>query len=646
MAQCSLHAKKNEETVYSLTTNVVEEQLKKGKLQLVEKVGKSDIWRDVGVVVKESIQMPFVACKKCLKVFRFRSRDTGTTHLKKHVQMCKKTSISISKNIYPLKKEIVKSAVELVAKDMRPTSIFDGDGMRAYSQCLINAGAKYGKLDASQVLPSRNTLDKALQHAAETNRENFISLLKQVIERNGGVAMTTDLWTDSHRKQSYISCTVQFIENDTVKQCTLFCEIFRPMTKTAENIKIELISILLKYGITNDVVRKHVVFVTDQAANVKKALESFHWLPCSCHILNAILLDAFKLKPDDHESTKNTETMFKNKEIFDIECVQKLLEEVNELVTYFKQSGLASKLSTSFVKECVMRWNTKLAVLESVHKVFPEIQSLLCEKNQKDRLTNIDVMLMEDVIQFLLPFKLISEAMEDDRYPTIHGVLLWKRKLLDHCKADFNDVPVIRILKRKVTDLISNKWPDTDFHKIALFLFPKFKSMSILHPSCVEHVHNLVRRMLRREDFIMSELKTNANHCYCSEQPPAKKNKGSHDKPYAWELSEYVDLPSDHDNSDEVSRYIAADFSFNDSASCQDHIGGCNVLKFWQEQKVSYPKLAKLARWILSIPASSTSSESVFSCTGRVNEEQRNQLSPDSIDGIVFLNSVFKTKGH
>jgi len=42
MAQCSLHAKKNEETVYSLTTNVVEEQLKKGKLQLVEKVGKSD----------------------------------------------------------------------------------------------------------------------------------------------------------------------------------------------------------------------------------------------------------------------------------------------------------------------------------------------------------------------------------------------------------------------------------------------------------------------------------------------------------------------------------------------------------------------------------------------------------------------------
>ena len=80
-----------------------------------------------------------------------------------------------------------------------------------------------------------------------------------------------------------------------------------------------------------------------------------------------------------------------------------------------------------------------------------------------------------------------------------------------------------------------------------------------------------------------------------------------------------------------------------DSASCKDHVGGFLVLKFWEEQKVSYPKLAKLAGWILAIPASSASSERVFFCSGRVYEERRSRLSPESLDATVFLNSFFKS---
>ena len=207
-----------------------------------------------------------------------------------------------------------------------------------------------------------------------------------------------------------------------------------------------------------------------------------------------------------------------------IECVQTLLEAVKQLVTYLKRSGLASKLSTTVVQECVTRWNTKLAELQSVQKVFPEIQSLLCEKNQEDRIATIDVMLMEELVQFLLPFKLISEAMEGDRYPTFHGVLLWKRKLLDHCEIALNDTPVVCILKRKVKELISEKWQDTSFHKVALFLFPKFKSMSILPSSCHGHVHDLVRRLLQTQDFSGAQSDATSDHCYVTE-PSTKKRK-------------------------------------------------------------------------------------------------------------------------
>ena len=40
----------------------------------------------------------------------------------------------------------------------------------------------------------------------------------------------------------------------------------------------------------------------------------------------------------------------------------------------FKKSGYASMLkSLTIIQECATRWNTKLAVLISVHQVFSEI---------------------------------------------------------------------------------------------------------------------------------------------------------------------------------------------------------------------------------------------------------------------------------
>ena len=68
---------------------------------------------------------------------------------------------------------------------------------------------------------------------------------------------------------------------------------------------------------------------------------------------------------------------------------------------------------------------------------------------------------------------------------------------------------------------------------------------------------------------------------------------------------------------------------------------GVDVIKFWMEHKSTYPKLSKLARWVLSVPASSASSERVFSCAGRVFEERRTRLDAESLDNVVFLNSFF-----
>ena len=47
------------------------------------------------------------------------------------------------------------------------------------------------------------------------------------------------------------------------------------------------------------------------------------------------------------------------------------------------------------------------------------------------------------------------------------------------------------------------------------------------------------------------------------------------------------------------------------------------VLSWWRDHKLTYPVLSILAKDIFTIPISTISSESAFSTTGRIVEEQR-----------------------
>ena len=59
-----------------------------------------------------------------------------------------------------------------------------------------------------------------------------------------------------------------------------------------------------------------------------------------------------------------------------------------------------------------------------------------------------------------------------------------------------------------------------------------------------------------------------------------------------------------------------------------------------------YPNLALVAKSVLSIPATSTSSERSFSIAGRTIDDRRTQLHPDCIDGLLFLHGLNQELAH
>ena len=76
---------------------------------------------------------------------------------------------------------------------------------------------------------------------------------------------------------------------------------------------------------------------------------------------------------------------------------------------------------------------------------------------------------------------------------------------------------------------------------------------------------------------------------------------------------------------------------FGHSGQSGESTNANQLLQYWREKNEQWPNLAIVARDVLCVLACSTSSERVFSLTGRTLEDRRCFLSPESVDGLLFL---------
>ncbi|PON55115.1 HAT, C-terminal dimerization domain containing protein [Parasponia andersonii] len=81
------------------------------------------------------------------------------------------------------------------------------------------------------------------------------------------------------------------------------------------------------------------------------------------------------------------------------------------------------------------------------------------------------------------------------------------------------------------------------------------------------------------------------------------------------DLTQYIELDSDIDPNDENFK----------------------VLEWWHKYQLRFPVLSQLARDVLIIPASTISSESIFSTTKMIVDERRTSLVPEIVEAIFYF---------
>ncbi|KAL0152413.1 hypothetical protein M9458_052136 [Cirrhinus mrigala] len=226
---------------------------------------------------------------------------------------------------------------------------------------------------------------------AMVEKEALSEVLKSAVHDNGGVAITTDMWTDDFNRRSYTALTCHYITEDWKLASRVMCTVEFDCTlpKTAINIHEQINEQLCSYGISFD----QVVLVSDQGSNIKAAQKNYHWIPCAAHVLNTILKHTFSGS--------------------DIEEVTKMTDACKGIVKYLKKASASTALPHGLVQECETRWNSKIDMLKSVSKQYREINELLESRGQSERMEGIYQNTLTTVIDFLEPFKKASEELRE-----------------------------------------------------------------------------------------------------------------------------------------------------------------------------------------------------------------------------------------
>lgn len=407
------------------------------------------------------------------------------------------------------------------------------------------------------------------------------------------LAFTTDMWTDSYTQRSFVSLSAHYICAEfKLNVKILGVKEFEAEKKTGANILLHVTDILKQFNIDNKLINS--VIVTDNGANVVSAFNNFKRLSCACHNLNLLMTDVLEKDP-----------------IYEI---RQLIDASKKLVKYFKHSELNNKLSKSLKQDVQTRWNSVYIMLQSIFDVKDEIKYLLSEKNQSNRIADIDFEIINQVLEFLKPFKECSEKFSSEKEPTIHIYVLWYNKLKSHCNQKMLDSFVISQLKTNTLLQLDKRLKPTNLHYVGLFLNPPFRQLNFL----TETERNDTFATIKG---ILSE--------YSIENTSPEKSTSANEAQDFFEFR-------DETNAKKVKLVRSAvDIEIDNYYKCGKENEN-NVLEFWRNAN-NLKCLQKLAKQILNIPISSATSERVFSTSGMVLCERRTRLLSSNLDKLVFL---------
>ncbi|KAJ8364707.1 hypothetical protein SKAU_G00135380 [Synaphobranchus kaupii] len=542
-----------------------------------------------------------VECQLCMTILKYNKNTSAMlNHLKmKHPLSTASTSSNASTNEQrttqrqtsindfskrPVtdkrRQQITDLLVNFVVKDIRPLSALSGGGFRD----IINF------FEPGYTIPSHATLWKTLTHQYSTVRANIAKEMK-----DKSVSLTTDLWT-SCTMDPYITVTAHYITDSWELKSRVLRTTIMPERHTAVNIAQRLKETIEEWGLN--------VFCTihDNASSMNLAMEIL------------------------------------------AHCALKKRQE---------QLGIkVNKLQN----DCATRWNSTFTMLERLNEQRIPVQAVLTDEtatklNIRRSLSMRESQweLIEQLIPVLRPLAKATTIMCAESHvgmSFIYPVLL---NVADNTlRVRESDLAATRSFKDTVRKQLITRFKlesgglADSIPITACMLDPRFKHLKFLPENTREDARMHLTQLVRQNG---GEEQPGATGEHDAETGAEEDNAGLETEMQSGKKarleSDFEQLFGPHYESCSSKRKRSdngadelRDYSLTPHIPTME-----NPLKWWAHNEHCFPRLAKLSKSYLAIPATSTPSERIFSLAGNTVTRQRSSLHPSHVDVLVFLNA-------
>ena len=458
---------------------------------------------------------------------------------------------------------------------------------------------------------SADTLKRRIMAEFEVKQNDLKNTLSQ---SNGKISFTTDCWTSSNNI-SFMGLTAHWIDDDWKLHAITLDFLHLVQSHTGIHLYEAFMKVIDSYdihqkmlGVTLDNAANNNIMIQELAASNGSSFRHHNHIRCFAHVLNLGAQAALNVLTED-------------------------LERLRTLIKKIRSSPLSEEKFKSFqvdttlkpILDVATRWNSTANMLERALILKGPLISFSCyyqsTKGQDlslpaDRWTEV-----ERILLYLTPFRRFTNTICADTYPTLSLVVPMYNKLLNHLDSWMKDktTPGEALHKSAVAanEKIYNYYNLTsDSYTVCTVLDPRFgisyyKRDTRVNAEAYEEVYDVVNFIYKNFYAPIDQVAPSA-------------------------VVDEFDVFDIEPAVDEFKDYCT---------NSPGMIGSQNkdVLLWWKGNSKKYPNLSRMARDYLAIPATSASSERLFSSGKLMISDTRNSLSPSTIQACQFLKSWYKS---
>ncbi len=543
------------------------------------------------------------------------------------------------------KRELDTAFFKMIYMDYEPLSAGEREGMRHFA----------GAAQPGYTPPCYNTVrDTLMPHALEEMEDRLRDLLK----KGDGFVLSADIWT-SRRGHSFLGIVASFIDGTFRGHTVLLSCDHIQGHHTADRI-YQMYESVLKYW---NVERRVIRVVTDSASNMVKAFNLFPVTEEEDELIDEGTVGASSSSAEHEEdgppelsqieveevaaNVKNMINKYFTVSSLHLRCpihmlqlaikdainehdsINRLLVKVGNVVRSVRKSTLnteqTDRLGVRPTTACITRWSSQLQMIDSVLRLFqkdPLWQTKL--KTTAAHITLNEVRQLTHLVRVLTPLVDLTDNLQREL-----GNLGMILPAVSEIKSllTINDAALpmmIAAFGETLANNISSRYDRyyTDKHiLLASVLDPRFKTEWVIRDESVCNRLGEIRDLLVEETERLNPPRGTPD----TDTSPGSESEPKRARLFGSYFSEQLRTPGDAKG--EVEKFFSSPRQNPDA----------DVIQFWNENSKSYPRMAKVARTVFSIPSGSASAERVFSAAGLVSRNHRTSLKPQTLSRLVFL---------